>query len=764
MKKLLLVLAIVLLRPAALAAAVATLTFTSATDQGTYPATVKCDQKTIAADLSALGRQARIVRAVLRPAGDIAGRVRSHEYKTPPPVIVTAGAEGKPLALLPPRYVSFDATAAVTEGLAAGQDKIVFNVVSLPGFSGSAVLEVTCTGEAKTKARIPRVTGIRAEHRAGQTFVTFREPDPPVNDTITARAFKELAAKLAKERPRTTFRVYRHTQPITAASIHEARLVDEVGRLTCWNPEQSGHDPADAWKVVRLAVEPEKPLPPEAGLCVLHPAAPGKAWYAVSVAVDGEEDLSVFDAGNAAASPLEETVGLGEPVLQKVMKVGKGGQLDHFCYVREATLYFYTRWEAPPDGNRSDNPLDYIVAVPPKLANPAGVDLHLHGWGGNMFGSGFWTNALKGWLCVTTNQVPYDWWTGYHECSGTWRSWADGTVHDYTQTRLMSFLDWADGKWKIDRARISVQGGSMGGSGTTNLALRRADRIAFAAGSVGVHVPGNSPQFTSSYIHSYGPLEWRLPFMDGKTAAFDYFNNVWYLKHHAAASMPLVVFSNGKNDGGIGWPQALEFFRAMQETRQPHVFFWGLSGHGQGLKLPGEPADKGDYRVFGMDVRSDRTLPAFTRCSLDEQPGTATPRPKAEYERDRAAAQREKEEKKLQYPRPVDPYDGDSIGQANAYFTWETDDAQIVDEPRRWGLTLGLISAAPKDACTVDVTPRRCQKFTARPGERLKWSNMSLAGNRLAGSGTITVDALGLATLPQVTVTKGKNRLSLERN
>ena len=236
----------------------------------------------------------------------------------------------------------------MAQALKAGDGKVVFNVVSLPGYAGKAVLEVTCIGEAKAKGKIPHVTGIRVQHRSGQTFVTFQEPAAPAKDPITAKALKELAAQLAKGTPKSTFRIYKHTEPITAANIGKARLVDEVGRLTCWNPEFTGHYPNETWHVVRFAVEDERPLPPDAGLCVLNPAAPGKTWYAVSVAVDGEEDLSVFDAGNAAASAVEETVGLGEPVLQKVMKVGKGGELEHFCYAREATLYFYTRWEAPP--------------------------------------------------------------------------------------------------------------------------------------------------------------------------------------------------------------------------------------------------------------------------------------------------------------------------------------------------------------------------------------------------------------------------------
>ena len=55
-------------------------------------------------------------------------------------------------------------------------------------------------------------------------------------------------------------------------------------------------------------------------------------------------------------------------------------------------------------------------------------------------------------------------------------------------------------------------------------------------------------------------------------------------------------------------------------------------------------------------------------------------------------------------------------------------------------MTLALISAAPKDTCTVDVTPRRCQQFAARPGKKLTWINTSLADNKLVSSGTITVD------------------------
>ncbi|MCR4414431.1 MAG: hypothetical protein NUV77_18590, partial [Thermoguttaceae bacterium] len=74
---------------------------------------------------------------------------------------------------------------------------------------------------------------------------------------------------------------------------------------------------------------------------------------------------------------------------------------------------------------------------------------------------------------------------------------------------------------------------------------------------------------------------------------------------------------NGKNDGAIGWPQAVEFYQALQETRRPHLFVWGQAGHGQRARMPVTLEE----RVMPIDLRTDQTLPAFTRCSLDDRPG-----------------------------------------------------------------------------------------------------------------------------------------------
>ena len=94
----------------------------------------------------------------------------------------------------------------------------------------------------------------------------------------------------------------------------------------------------------------------------------------------------------------------------------------------------------------------------------------------------------------------------------------------------------------VDKTRVSVGGGSMGGSGTTNLAVHHGKRIAFCGGSVGVHVPDSSPQFTSSYIHSYGQVKWQLPYKDTGVSAFNWFSNQWFVLNKPNADLGLVCF------------------------------------------------------------------------------------------------------------------------------------------------------------------------------------------------------------------------------
>jgi pimeloyl-ACP methyl ester carboxylesterase len=694
----------------------ATLSFAQ-NHSGSYARTIG-GEETIRVDLSALPQGSAIYRAILRP-----GRIESEVFTyRDRPIRVTVEGQDQPLRLLPPRFTAFDVTAEVRAALAAGGREAAFTFAAFPGYqSPFNRLDITCSTRARRD--IPRVTELTAIHRAGQTILTWREPilkDAP--ERLKFQDWVGMRERIVVNSRQHRYRVYRSAEPLTAATIGKAELVDEVEPMTGWNGEFYGIDPKNNPIIPRYVVlDGADPVAPGTAVYAHNPKVGGRAYYAVTLTVDGEEDLSTFERGSALAEPIEEGVGLGVPVLQRIEKP------QEFNYVKGPRLHYYVRWESAPNANLPSRPIDYLVALPPKRVEPAPVGLHLHCWGGNLeSGYGWWYDAAQGAILISTNQVPYDWWTGYHENSGTWKCWREGVVRDYTQTRLMSFLDWAATQWKIDPTRVFTAGNSMGGSGSPSVALRRADRVAWCVSWVGVHRPADSPQFTGSYERVYGRTEWRLPFQDRKTRAFEYFDDAAYVREDPARETPLLVFANGKNDAAIGWPQAREFWKALQETRRPHVFRWGQGGHGQRAMLPGP---KPEERELGIDVRLDRTLPAFTNCSLDEDPGDGNP----------AVGARE--------------------GQSNLYLYWETESA--ADEVGRWSMVLKLNSQAPKDECRVDVTPRRCFQFRVREGVKVKWRNLT-AGGQEVQSGEIVADKWGLVTVAGVQVNKEGNRLTLE--
>jgi hypothetical protein len=302
---------------------------------------------------------------------------------------------------------------------------------------------------------------------------------------------------------------------------------------------------------------------------------------------------------------------------------------------------------------------------------------------------------------------------------------------------MLSFLDWAAKKYNLDLKQVFTAGSSMGGSGAPMFAIRHSDRIAWSIGWVGVHDPGNTPQFTGSYERVYGKKDWGIKYEDG-TPVFEYFKDAAYLRKYPNKEIGFITWSNGKNDGGIGWSQAVEFYRAMQQTRRPHLFVWGLSGHGQRAAMPAGS----DQRVMPLNIRLDQSLPAFTNCSLDGNPGTAS---KLDTPKQVTAEGRNK----------MDHYDGDTAGQINLYLYWNTEN--IVDTPDRWEITVALISTAPKEKCTADITPRRLQRLRPRLSQTFRWTNIS-EGNEIQ-TGQVTADSWGLITLPKVVVSKASNRI-----
>jgi hypothetical protein len=122
-------------------------------------------------------------------------------------------------------------------------------------------------------------------------------------------------------------------------------------------------------------------------------------------------------------------------------------------------------------------------------------------------------------------------------------------------------------------------------------------------------------------------------------------------------------------------------------------------------------------------MRWDRSVPAFGHCSLDANPGSGW--------------------------RP----DGDPRGQINGYLVWDYD--TVTESPDRWEMAVGLSTAAPRNDCTVDLTPRHCRAFKPKAGDVFRWTNTDLASGREVQAGQVTADRWGLVTLKSVKVSKG---------
>ena len=725
-------LVLVLICPALGGPAAATWSF-GAGDNATCPATVAAGSA-ITVDLSALPAGAKVFRAVLRCERQSGPGWQREGDKA----VVTPSESAEALALLAPRYASFDATAAVAKAVAAGAGEVGFQVKALSGWKRETTrLDVSFTGGTARPKNLA-VKSLTATHRSGQTILHWAGPAPVLKDEApTVADFRAARNRLAKSDRKITYRIYRHTGPIDAKTIARAQLVDEVGQLTGWNAEFHGNDPPKTAKLLRYVVaDGAKPVAPGTGIYAHNPASAGKAWYAVSVAVNGEESFAGLGKADTVG-PVDETVGPGDPILQRIEKPEK------FFYTAGITLHYYTRWEAPPRHNLPSRPYDYLVTIPAKPDNPAPLNLILHCWGSNLYGKGgayswhSWQDKTRG-IGVASNQIPYDWWTCYHENRGTWKPWTDGVNRDFTATRLLAFVDWVGGKWPVDKARMCVSGESMGGSGSTFIPIRYPGRFAYAYSAVGIHNPAAiTGGFHESYARVVGTRKADLPHTGGRKV-WDYLNDPKIVREKPALDLPFIGFGNGKNDHGIGWPHAVDLAKALQQARQPHAVIWRLRGHGSGTFYP------------RIKFRSDQSLPAFTGCSLDDDIGTAT-----------------KLAEPVDYKLPwgqvaKDIYDGAREGQINTYLRWKTDD--VVDLPERWEMTVYLTGGkggAPEDACTVNITPRRLQKLKVAPGAAFAWTNTSVKAGEVVQTGRATPDVHGRVTLEKVTVTKDRNRIKL---
>jgi len=658
-----------------------------------------------------------------------------------------AETSGKPLTLRGPWYDRFDVTGAV-RNWTGGKTNGGFFVKTCPLFNAEATcLDICYEGLPQTVPQ--QVTDVAAFHRAGQTFITWKEISDLVGTDEATWGQLKAALDGLDRAGHLRYCVYRHMRPITARNLQQAELIATVKPLSCWNTNGRNIDrPVDDYiatakglmtghgnpfgratldgkfgkdcPIDRLVIrDGGKPLSRGAGLYVHTVGKNGKAgraYYAVVTCRDGVQNTRDISARNTAAA--NETAGVGEPVLQRELP-----KMPLFNF-KQKRLH-YVRWVAPPYVHIPSQYYNWSVGVPDDLGQTAPLELNFHRDGHSYWRTHYRIERDSVVLCPHDFPIK-SWWYGYPEAVGTLRSFRQGAIPPFTERRLLAFIEWAKKKWPIDPNRVLVTGcrGGASGSGALHLALRHPDVFNLViAGHPSVDYAAATRE-TSRYerwkaqslLTCFGKPEWKLK-SEGGRDFWDVHNMNKLLSAlpaaaalPAATELPYVTMTSRHQDGA-----ARKFYELMLTRRSGLIahFSWGGTRY-----VP--VSHTGTYpTVIRLDIRKNKSLLACVTAAG------------------------------MKYATQG------GMGGFNAQFRWR----DVTDEPGRYEATIFFLVHRGRAGSTADVVPRRLQRFKVEPGKSYAWKNVSLDGKTEIQKGQATVGKDGLLVLKDVKFSAGGSRL-----
>jgi hypothetical protein len=466
-----------------------------------------------------------------------------------------------------------------------------------------------------------------------------------------------------------------------------------------------------------------QPLPRGSGLYVRTITRDGATYYAVVAAVQGREAVAAdgLYPGNSLLRPAVEKVAPVAPVMQSRTEVkndsGKVGWIarTYNWWLEFPYVNLPRQFQA---GTRETVNLDW--------SKQGLLWVQLGAYGSQAIFNATQRGGGEVSICPPWD-IDDSILQGRHECLETLKSYDQGVVHNWGQRRTLAMVEWAKRQFPVDPQRVVVEGQFV------LWALRHGDVFAGAVGDA----YGNFSKGREAQKHgpSWGPYPLGSKNFAG-VDQWEYMNVAKFIRENPTVELPYYVSrpTGSSHVGDIGpwaWP---EVFRALHDTRRAFSARWG--GPWAGSPAAGT--------VMLGRIKLHQSLPAFGNCSLDDCPGDGELNPGGVGG------------------------DGDPVGDINGYIVWDTED--IVDQPDRWVMTVYLYDGdqygrgkAPADACTADLTPRRCQKFKASPNQQFNWTNTSVKEGKVIQSGTAKADKWGLVTIEGLTITKGKNRISVQR-
>jgi len=526
------------------------------------------------------------------------------------------------------------------------------------------------------------VSNLRVDCRAGQAFVRW----------------DEQAANTRR------VSVYMSREPITAAGLAQSTLLTshvEPHSASDWieDPEGCIRGSGKQGWVLRLGT---KPIDTQGGLFV-HTVAqtdPEQAYFAVTET--GEVEPGV----NSLTKPVALTPGLPEPIWQG------GGQVDR----------------GPAEGK------PMVLRLHAKRGRPSEMNYLAFGDGSLGWREGL---AFKFRVRVTEEAVsvePFDRTWINRRLTESWDSrdyafaapesmWygmnsnifdpelkMSGTPTDYTQRRVLWIMDWVQRTYGTDPNRVYAFGSSMG-TGALHLAMWHPERFA----SVDVHVPfidGSYQEGAESNAKRFEPFCGPMSLMCSDGMPLGERLNLVKCASERPDDLPFVSFRAGRNDSSVFWKPKPAFIRAMQGQRHGLLACWDDGSHGTAMrKLPYGVPKHGDHKWYMARFAINKSYPAFSNFAPDDDPGNG------------------------------EKTDGDIEGCVNRGLDWK----DIVDEGDRYEITVFLDRPDAELPLTVDMTPRRRQRFLPAAAGLVRARNIAADGTTIQTT-DITVDQAGRIT------------------
>jgi hypothetical protein len=550
-----------------------------------------------------------------------------------------------------------------------------------------------------------RVTGIKASCRHGQTFVTWKDA-----------AEGEAGARFR-------YSLYRSDRPITPETLGRAELC--VPGILHNSAKLFGYafslkDRVDPSKPTCVLEEGGPPLAPWTGLAVRTVRADGKSYYAVvATGVDGKPLSRIEPGESATLEAVEEKVAPLQPIKLGDSKArGKYAQSACITGRKNLPLMLSLHGSQARGGDAGDHGDLYLYFGTPEMGWRDGLPglftvRESHGKDGPLiFFARDCIESPSGDRPIETC------WFGYF-CVPHGAAHAEPRAYAYTERRLAWMVDWVIRRYEADPNRVYSSGQSMGAMGSTQWAFRRPDRFAAIYARLGrvrqSWLPAVLPGTTSI---NKGRTAKPTPMEDGATDYFERQDSVKWVSEHPE-DLPFYAWCFGRQDWVEPWKFQIEMVKALTAQKHGFALAWNNGGHDS----VGGAAMERLMKHYGPGkFARNQSYPAFGNSSIDNVMGNG------------------------------DKDHGDLEGGINLGFVWSV----AADEPDRWEVLLSNDLATAD--MTVDVTPRRCQRFKPKPGERFAWKNSA------GGSGEATADAHGRVTVEKVKIKPGEtSTLTLSR-